>query len=149
MKLLWLDDYRDPYINDEGRVPPQFNSEDIIWVRDYDEFTDWIIKNGLPDAISFDHDLAPEHYTPPEYWDDYLASKTYQESKTYEIPNGFDCAWWLTQYCWLKKLDLPLWYVHSANPVGADKIKDCLNRYVENEGHVIKEYNEEKDKVNN
>jgi len=30
---------------------------------------------GLPDAISFDHDLSSEHYTPEYFWDDYEASK--------------------------------------------------------------------------
>ena len=39
---------------DDIRKPP-----DVDWfiVRNYNQFIDWIDKNGLPDIISFDHDL--------------------------------------------------------------------------------------------
>ena len=32
-----------------------------VVVKNYDEFTEYIEKNGIPDYISFEHDLAPEH----------------------------------------------------------------------------------------
>jgi len=79
MKILWLDDLRNPFLNLEERVPKE---EGIIeWVLNYQEFTEWITKFGLPDIISFDHDLAIEHYTPEEYWNDYQLSKEYQDSR--------------------------------------------------------------------
>ena len=56
--LLFLDDLRNP--------------KDVIWVnlpevewtvvRNYDDFVNTIIDKGVPTRISFDHDLADEHY---------------------------------------------------------------------------------------
>lgn len=91
-------------------------------VRNYDEFIKYITKNGLPDIISFDHDLADAHYTPKEYWTDYHKSKEYQDSLVYEEKTGLDCAKWLINYCLDKNLKLPKYLVHSANPVGRDNI---------------------------
>lgn len=127
MKILWLDDLRNPFLNIEGRLPKE---EGVIsWVLNYNQFVDWIVKYGLPDLISFDHDLAKEHYTPEYFWDNYSESKKYQEwrRKSYKERTGEDCALWLVQYCNINKLDLPKCYVHSANPVGADFILNALN----------------------
>ena len=51
---LYLDDQRTPTETIPGYHP---------WnvVRNYEEFTKWIIENGIPDLVSFDHDLAEEH----------------------------------------------------------------------------------------
>jgi hypothetical protein len=127
MKLLWLDDYRNPFIDIEGKVPKE--STEIIWVKSYDEFVDYISENGLLDIISFDHDLADEHYTPKEYWDDYEKSKEYQEKQNYQEKTGMDCAKWLVDYCIDNNIELPKIYVHSANPVGADNIRELLNNF--------------------
>lgn len=125
-KLLWLDDLRNPYINREGRCPDGY---DVDWVINYQQFCDWIEKFGLPDVISFDHDLADEHYTPEEYWTDYERSKAYQESQNYTEKTGMDCAKWLVEYCMDTKKRLPVFLVHSANPVGADNIRGLLENY--------------------
>lgn len=126
-RTLWLDDLRNPYLNFEKKVPQ--NHAIIHWVLNYTEFVKWIEIYGLPAAVSFDHDLADEHYTPEEYWADYQRSKEYQESKDYKEKTGLDCAKWLVEYCVDRDLDLPICYVHSANPVGADNIKGLLHNY--------------------
>tara|TARA_R110000868_G_scaffold221156_1_gene472632 strand:- start:267 stop:656 length:390 start_codon:yes stop_codon:yes gene_type:complete len=126
MKILWLDDLRNPFLDIEGRIPKE---EGVIhWVLNYREFVYWINKYGLPDIISFDHDLAEEHYTPEYFWNDYDESKKYQEwkGKTYKEDTGEVCAKWLVKYCITNNLDLPKCYVHSANPVGADFILNAL-----------------------
>ena len=46
MKKLYLDDIR----------IPQTEGWDIV--RSYDDFVNWIEMNGLPDVVSFDHDLC-------------------------------------------------------------------------------------------
>lgn len=127
---LFLDDIREPkdtasYMKreDYGRYF-LFN---WVVVRNYDEFKEYIIKNGIPRCISFDHDLALEHYTPEEYWGDYDKSKEYQESLCYTEKTGQDCAIWLCEHLDGKRL--PLWYIHSQNPVGANNIKSVLNSY--------------------
>lgn len=104
---LFLDDIRNPneaatYAEVRG-VNPVIYKEEWVIVRDYLEFVDWIKKNGLPELISFDHDLgeADEH-------------------------TGMDCAWWLVNYCLDNNCALPKWAVHSANPAGYDNIKGLL-----------------------
>jgi hypothetical protein len=120
--LLWLDDIRNPYINEEGKVPTRKNGKhyNISWVLNYEQFIKWIELFGLPDAISFDHDLADEHYRPEYSWDKY-------EEKT-----GMDCAKWLVDYCMDNNKKMPEIFVHSANPVGADNIKGLLDNYINN-----------------
>lgn len=131
MKILWLDDARNPFIDLEGKVPKVKDSI-LEWVLNYEQFVQWIEKYGLPDIISFDHDLADEHYTPEYFWSNYEENKKYQEwrSETYQEKTGMDCAKWLVDYCIDNDKELPEFYVHSANPVGADNIKGILNNYI-------------------
>lgn len=121
MTLLFLDDRRNPFIMNS--IVPTGVSR-VLWVRNYDEFVTWIYQNGLPDAVSFDHDLAPEHYTPAYFWDDYEESRKYQEWKKpqYVEKTGEDCADWLIEYVENNDVTVPKLFVHSANPVGADNI---------------------------
>ena len=126
--ILWLDDLRNPFINIEGRVPKEDGT--LIWVLNYHEFVLWIERNGLPDVISFDHDLAFEHYTPEHLWVDYQLSKEHQDAQVYKEKTGMDCAKWLVEYCMDNKKTLPRFYVHSANPVGADNIRGILLNYL-------------------
>lgn len=132
--LLWLDDIRNPFLNEEGKVPTGKNGEhyNINWVLNYEQFVKWIELFGLPDAISFDHDLADEHYTPEQFWDNYEESKRFQEwrSQSYQEKTGMDCAKWLVDYCMDNKKKLPEIFVHSANPVGADNIKGLLDNFI-------------------
>lgn len=107
MKKLYLDDIRIP------------KTEGWDIVRNYDEFTAWIKLNGLPDVISFDHDLADIHYDP----------STWTQSFTYLEKTGLDCAKWLVWYCIDNKLKLPTYFCHSANPVGKENILKLLRNY--------------------
>lgn len=91
---LYLDDIRDP------------KTEGWEIVRNYDDFVNFITENGLPDEISFDHDLGEK------------------DERT-----GYDAAKWLCEYCWDNGLPIPPWNVHSANPVGRDNIKQLLMSY--------------------
>lgn len=103
--LLWLDDYRNPYnVNEEWLIFSPIKNPNTIWVKNYNDFINWILINGLPDAICFDHDLG-------------------------EIYSGFDCAKWLVEYCIDNNLKLPLWNCQSANPVGRENINSLLNNY--------------------
>lgn len=127
-KLLWLDDIRDPkeetwnnYIAKNIANPLNF---DITWVKNFEEFIDYLKVMELPDYICFDHDLHDEHYTPEKYWDDFESSEQYQieKSKTYKEKTGLDCAKWLINHCKKNNLELPRFHIHSANPVGARNI---------------------------
>jgi hypothetical protein len=122
MKKLFLDDIRNPKDCANGLVPVNFNKfyweNDWIIVRSYNEFVDWIVKNGLPDFISFDHDLADEHYTMD--FDKIL--NAVQGEKT-----GYECAKWLGNYCIDNGKKLPDFVVHSQNPVGKLNIQGYLD----------------------
>jgi hypothetical protein len=128
--LLWLDDLRCPIEDSENRVPEKFKDSKILWARNYKEFEHYLLTYKIG-AISFDHDLHDEHYTPQELWNDYDASMKYQEAKKifYTEPTGEDCAKWLVNNMF--RLDIiPEFYLHTANPVGAYWIKNVLQNYL-------------------
>ena len=128
-RLLWLDDVRDPFENDgEWLVfAPISNPSEVIWVKNYDEFTAWISENGLPDGIAFDHDLADEHYAPKEHWDEKY--HPWAETQNFKEKTGMDCAHWLVDYCMDNNKQLPLFNSHSANPPGRENILNLLNNF--------------------
>lgn len=107
---LFLDDIRSPedarvVLHSENAVAILRNHNYEI-VRNYQQFTSWIEENGLPALISFDNDLGE------------------QDDKT-----GYDCAQWLVYYCLKRKIGLPEWSIHSANPVGVKNIQMLLISY--------------------
>ena len=79
---LFLDDVRVPS-DCIGYMPMRiggnaviYHSIDWVIVRDHYQFINWITKNGLPNLISFDHDLSDEHYSPLMY----TSEDQYQEA---------------------------------------------------------------------
>ena len=123
--LLWLDDLRNPF---EGKwieefAPEYLNSGSIIWVLNYEEFIEWIRKNGLPQKICFDHDLGEDVAIK-------LVSKGINKKKAREVKklakSGYDCAKWLVDYCIDYDLQIPDWNIQSANPVGKENINGLL-----------------------
>ncbi len=122
MKKLFLDDIRIPKDCTNGLVPSHMNKfyweNDWSIVRSFNEFVDWIQKNGLPDLISFDHDLADVHYI--------MGFSKHSENQDTE-KTGYDCAKWLGEYCMDNKKSLPNFVVHSQNPVGKQNINSYLN----------------------
>ena len=122
---LFLDDVRNPidcilYIKDK------IYAEEWDIVRNYNEFINYITENGIPDLISFDHDLADEHYSPTMYDGGSLYNHLYSEFKE---KTGYDCAKWLCDYCSQNGLPLPTYLVHSMNPVGRDNILGVLKTF--------------------
>ena len=121
MKKLFLDDIRNPKDCANGLVPTNLNKfyweNDWFIVRTHNEFVDWITKNGLPDFISFDHDLADVHYTMD--FSKYITNQGTEKT-------GYDSAKWLGDYCMDKKVKLPNFIVHSQNPVGKANINGYL-----------------------
>ena len=129
MKKLYLDDFRYPKLSFDYTNNIIYNDKDWDIVTNYDEFVNYILKNGLPNLISFDHDLADEHYTPAIYWNDYEKSKEYQEKQQYKEKTGLECAKWLIDYCIDNNQELPNYLCHSQNPVGKDNILGLLDNF--------------------
>ena len=129
---LFLDDVRNPidcilYIKDK------IYAEEWDIVRNYNEFINYITENGIPDLISFDHDLADEHYSPTMYGGGSLYNHLYSEFKE---KTGYDCAKWLCDYCSENGLPLPTYLIHSMNPVGRDNILGVLKTFEKFEKRV-------------
>jgi hypothetical protein len=123
--LLWLDDIRNPY-EDNWLMFSPIENPNITWVKSYKEFTTWIEFFGLPDAICFDHDLGMEVVLKARSkgMSKRKSRKLKQQEKT-----GYDCAKWLVDYCLDNKLDLPLYNIQSANPVGKENIDRLLKQF--------------------
>lgn len=120
-KALYLDDVRTPTTTIQGFEP---------WhvVRSYEEFVNWITENGVPDLISFDHDLADEHMN--DYYKQVL-QQGYQhpDYENYREKTGLDCARWLAEHIQANNLQLKSVSVHSHNPVGATNIQSFVNGF--------------------
>lgn len=117
---LFLDDIRNPTNVTWVKLP------DVFWVvvRNYDEFVNYIQKYGLPEFITFDHDLSFEHYPISEQNPgNHIPYDQYTEK------TGYDCAKWLISYCLDRGLDFPNYTVHSMNPVGKSNIISLIESY--------------------
>jgi len=115
-RLLFLDDIRYPLDAYHYTEQDIFLREDWHVVRNYAQFVSRILEKGLPEMISFDHDLADEHYLE-------------QDSQEYVEKTGYDCAKWLIEYCMDHDVELPEFYCHSMNPVGKENIESLLNNF--------------------
>ena len=117
--LLWLDDERDPQNPLFKNYFLKYGNFDIIWVKSYYEFVEYIEQNGLPDLISFDHDLS--------------------DIEAEQEMTGYSAAKWLCDYCFDNDVNVPEYKVHSSNSVG----KENIINYLENCKKHMKKLNEQ------
>ena len=110
---LYLDDLRElPFKEGNWRV-----------ARSYEEFVDVISTWGLPDKISFDHDLADAHYP----WNDPSYATGTLNYASYKEKTGYDCAKWLVDFCVEGDYKLPSILIHTQNPIGYKNISTYLD----------------------
>jgi hypothetical protein len=97
---------------------------DATWAEWYGKRNEWMVARtwievcelidtyGMPDFISFDHDLGPEEIYLTGYK---IAQEIVNKdiSGEWAIPENFS------------------FYVHSQNPVGRQNIEGLLNRYLQ------------------
>jgi hypothetical protein len=134
---LFLDDERN--LSDVTWVVlPSKITNNWVVVRNYDEFVKTVTSFGTPDYVTFDHDLADEHYKVmvqevmhsqkhTQFIDDEHGGLNvtfdYGSEKT-----GYDCCKWLVEFCEDRQVKFPEFEVHSLNPVGRERIRS----YIEN-----------------
>lgn len=124
MKRLFLDDIREVAGAYSYTKNPIYTKKWDI-VRSYDSFVDYINKNGIPDVISFDHDLAPNHYVKFLQQGNLI---NYDED--FQDLTGYHCAKWLVDYMLDNEITkLPEIYVHSMNPAGRQNIKSLFQNF--------------------
>lgn len=120
--FLFLDDDRTPdqvtWVNDVRYTNSHWNV-----VKSYDEFVSFIEEFGIPSLVSFDHDLADEHYE-AVHLDRDLPYEKYSEK------TGVSCARWLLNYCVEKNMKFPEYLVHSMNPIGKYNIEQEIESYM-------------------
>lgn len=88
-------------------------------VRNYDEFVDCVRTYGIPELVSFDHDLSKKHYSQ-------LNNINYNDSGE---KTGYHAAVWLTDYCQKNGLKFPKYLVHSWNMEGKKNIETYIKNY--------------------
>ncbi len=119
---LFLDDVRVPkdclgYMHLRIGAENPIYLEEWVIARNYDEFVQ-IVKDNFPNIshVSFDHDLADEHYDLDAMSDIEKYNELYSNFKE---KTGVDCAEFLKKYYKDNNTPLPeKMYVHSMNPVG-------------------------------
>ena len=123
---LFLDDFRMPFDAFNYTHDPIYNDEIWVIVRNYKDFVYCIENEGIPDIVSFDHDLADIHYDAQDHLDqDYYDLCAAQNEKT-----GYHCARWMINYCLDHNLDIPrINLIHSMNTVGAQNIQSLFDTY--------------------
>lgn len=123
MYNLFLDDFRVPQDVFNYTGNPLYLKSEWVIVRSYNEFVKHIEENGLPEMVSFDHDLADVHYDVQDHVDqDYY---DLCEEKT-----GYHCAKWMIDYCLDNEIELTSKImIHSMNGVGARNIVSLFNTY--------------------
>lgn len=124
---------------DDERIPG-----DVVWVtlpnvmwsvvRNFEQFKSVIDElDKAPDFISFDHDLADEHYTAM-----LLESVNSTRFVGYGTEKtGYECAKYLVEVAMNKGWQMPGYAVHSMNAIGAKRIRDYLEnakKFMEEDG---------------
>lgn len=139
MYKLFLDDVRNPSdcVNHMPFNRYLYIEPDWIVVRSYDEFCKHIQSNSLKDIylISFDHDLADEHYDPKMYD---LQGNSYNDLYgKFKEKTGYEAAKWLVEYCMNTGEKLPRFICHSMNPVGKMNITSYLENYEKHNSEIL------------
>jgi hypothetical protein len=118
---LFLDDMRQPSGAYSYTQNPIYLELNWVLAKDYNDFVNCIKLKGMPDLISFDHDLADIHYGFPV--------PSLCEYDTMTEMTGYHCAKWLIEYCMDNNVNPPEYLVHSMNVEGGKNIKYLIENY--------------------
>lgn len=122
---LFLDDVRSPnssWMNYFREV--SYDLYDWTVVKDYDEFVRVIDTKGIPEFVSYDHDLHETHYDKSMF----EGEEAYEAALKDNIEKtGLECAKYLVSK--LNETAHPMFVVHSQNPVGKLRIQNYIKDY--------------------
>lgn len=122
-------DYYNLFLDDDPtRIPHKLAWIElplVKWtvVRSYDEFVNHIKAHGIPARVSFDHDLGPTAY---QEYHKAINSNGIINYDNIEERTGMDCARWLAHLCVERNVPIPLYYIHTLNPIGRQNIFSIL-----------------------
>lgn len=130
---IFIDDTRIPLDCIKHKSEEIFYNKDWEIVKTFDEFKallDHIVLNDLfqeIELLSFDHDLADEHYHSSMMDPDHSNESLYP---TFLEKTGLDCVKYLIDVCLDHGFTMPKYIVHTQNPVGYIKIESMLDNFV-------------------
>lgn len=130
---LFLDDLRmptDAWIYSERiKMLEKSKTQSCEWtiVRNYEDFCEFIDKFGIPEMVSFDHDLHISHMM---HYHDFTVKTGIIDYSKLKIKTGKHCAEYFVDK-WEKagKPSVQV-YVHSANRWGQVEIKNVLKELI-------------------
>lgn len=119
--ILWLDDERDPNATypstfgyESGEYKPTWveyivgrnnpGNWEVVWVKNYNQFTNYIELAGLPDVVCFDHDLGQQM-------------------------TGKDCSNYMVDILVERNLFGPVIRSQSSNPCGVQNIYGLFDNW--------------------
>ena len=114
--FLFLDDIRS-FNQVKFPIPTPNN---VKTARNYMEFCSILDRDGTPSVVSFDFDLTDEHYI--KFNDTQKGHNPY----LFKDKCGLHCADYLIKYVQEKRTAFPVFFCHSANPIGKKLILDKL-----------------------
>lgn len=123
---VYVDDLRLPIQRLEGYA-------DWVVCRSWAEWVEYLSMRGVPDHVSFDHDLAQEHLDDfRKYEFEGIAAINYGDFKQW---TGLGCAQYYCEFCELHNLEMKGVAAHcTERPLGARNIRETLNAYKASKG---------------
>lgn len=125
---IFLDDNRNPI--DVYEYTNRLEYKMFAWkvVRSYQEFVDLfterLMNNELPRLVSFDHDLATEHYL--------IAARNFLnefDENSVNIPTGWHALLWMINTYVEDDMKLPHILLHTKNPAGKKNMQSLIDEY--------------------
>ena len=127
---LFLDDIRFPETAFNYTHDTRYLKESWKIVRNFEEFCCMVDELGIPQKVSYDHDLADEHYAPEMY---HSVESYDRVALGFKEKTGYDCTMYLLDRLEENGLtEHPEYMVHSMNPVGKRKILDLIESWNKN-----------------
>jgi hypothetical protein len=137
MYKLFLDDIREPQdavlVDSMKMLLHESETMNHEWIitRSYKEFIDILKERGLPEEVSFDHDLTIDHMK------HYIKNSdknvlNYNDIKMCDT--GYHCAKAFVEAWKYSGEPLVKVYIHTANHIGAENIKTVLKDIINKSG---------------
>lgn len=127
--LLWVDKNRNPYTDDEWLAysPISMENTKVVWIKEYEEFKGWILRNGLPNGVCFDYDLGDEDIVIDSLYN--RERKEFLEEATFHRTTGYDCVIMMRNYCIEHNAQLPDYTLHSDNYKGVAAMTEAIDKF--------------------
>ena len=129
---LFLDDIYNPLdildITLSDKDKDRYRKYKWIIAKSYDEFVEIVTKKGIPSMVSFDHDLADEHWDLMCLEENFLkiGDVVITDYDVFEVKTGYHAVEWLLEFCAKHNKYPQVILIHSQNPIGKKNIEGLL-----------------------